>query len=369
MALLNGMYIHVIDEDFERSVEKSTHSVENGIDITDSVKKNPKELSLSGRIVNYTGYSYDENFEDAHSIRAWISLVKKDGSCFERMSFERLNDELVAFEGGTRWYDTGDIRYVDVDGNPMDISNGNDKDTVTAVFFEVVVPYEGKVRIQNDYVGYCAFNIINKSTTSYNVRDYDADAEELSDLIFSNTYNDERGRIRTEFINYDVVNNEPPVIEVSRSAAWVIEQINMLVETGSVIQYEGRNTLSNYQIKSFKTSHPNKVAGGAEFSMTLEECRTASNSYSADNIENGVGDGGNQQITEGDNSEIWYYVQLGDSIDGILNNDYADLSRPAIDGVEYSIYDWIMKKNPEAFETEGDISTLRAYQNILVGYR
>ena len=109
MALINGIYVHVITEDVDRSVESSSHSVESGIDITDTVKPNPTELNITGKIVNYSGYSATKQPEASNYITAWISLVKRDFSAFDRMNFERLNDELVAFEGGVQWVNTGHV--------------------------------------------------------------------------------------------------------------------------------------------------------------------------------------------------------------------------------------------------------------------
>lgn len=367
MALINGMYIHVTDEDISREISKSSHSVEQGIDVTDTVKPQSKSLSLQGKIVSYSAYTAASSTESEATITAWITLVKRDYSKFDTMSFERLNNELLAFENGTQWVDTGDIRYVDETGTPVQISenSGNIKE----VFFEVRMPYEGKVRIQNAYKDICAFNIINKSTTGYTVRDYWADAEELNDVVFSNTYNGERGRIRSEFINYDTVTEEVSASSVSRSAAWVIEQLNAIAESGALIKYEGRNLLESFQITSFQTSHPNTITGGANFSMTIEECRTASNAY-AENSE--LTDGGVQQVSTGDNEEVWYTTQPGDTVWGLVaadGADYKDLKRDAIDGTSYSAVDWVMAKNPNAFYTYGDFRTMKDGVSILLGTR
>lgn len=51
MALLNNMYIFVIDEDVSYGVEATSHPVEYGIDITDHVRRKPCTVSLSGEIV------------------------------------------------------------------------------------------------------------------------------------------------------------------------------------------------------------------------------------------------------------------------------------------------------------------------------
>lgn len=53
MAILNGLYIHVIDENAEREVDATSHPVETGIPTTDTVKAKALSISISGKIVNY----------------------------------------------------------------------------------------------------------------------------------------------------------------------------------------------------------------------------------------------------------------------------------------------------------------------------
>lgn len=53
MAILNCIYIHVIDESMERDVHATSHPVEEGIPTTDTVKPKALTLSLSGKIVDY----------------------------------------------------------------------------------------------------------------------------------------------------------------------------------------------------------------------------------------------------------------------------------------------------------------------------
>ena len=53
MAYLNDLYIHVVDEELTDEIEVSSHSVEDGIPLTDNIKRQPYKLSLSGKIVDY----------------------------------------------------------------------------------------------------------------------------------------------------------------------------------------------------------------------------------------------------------------------------------------------------------------------------
>ena len=57
MALINDMYIHVVDEKVTGSIDVSSHPVETGIDITDHVKPKPYAMSISGFIVGKDAWS------------------------------------------------------------------------------------------------------------------------------------------------------------------------------------------------------------------------------------------------------------------------------------------------------------------------
>lgn len=363
MALINGVYIHVIEENVNTEVEASEHAVENGAEITDHIKAKPTELSLSGKVVNYTAYTSETKTEQKQ-INAWLSLVKKDGSAFDTMSFDRLNNELLAFYGGANWADSGNIRYLDENENIVNC-NASESTKIYAVRFEMIMPYASTVRIQNAFKQYCCFNIINKSTTGYNVRDYDADSTTTNDYVLSNTYNGEYGRVRTEFTNYDMETTTVSSGE-EKSAAWVLDCLKGWLKSGALVTYEGRNAIVNCQIRSLNTEHPNTVTGGADFSMELRTFKGATNGYIAANGD--AANGGVQQISQGDNSEVWYEVQLGDSLYNLISQ-YGSLKRDPINGTAYTTIDWIMQKNPHAFDNPSDCTTLKAYEKILMGYR
>lgn len=53
MAVINGLYIHVTDESLTRDVDATSHPVESGIPLTDTVKAQAFSISLSGKIVDY----------------------------------------------------------------------------------------------------------------------------------------------------------------------------------------------------------------------------------------------------------------------------------------------------------------------------
>lgn len=68
MAILNGMYIHVVDESMEREVGATSHPVEEGIPTTDTVKAKELTISLNGKIVDYDSMKASEVLA---KLRAW----------------------------------------------------------------------------------------------------------------------------------------------------------------------------------------------------------------------------------------------------------------------------------------------------------
>lgn len=92
----------------------------------------------------------------------------------------------------------------------------------------------------------------------------------------------------------------------------VIAKLKELQDSGALVTYLGRNICRNMQIKMLKTSHPNTVAGGAEFEMELKECRLVSNAYIEESRD--IKDGGTQQIEKGENAAVYHEVKKGDTV-------------------------------------------------------
>lgn len=55
MALINNLYVCATSESVDRSVEITEHPVEDGLPLTDNVKRNSIKLSISGYIVGFNG--------------------------------------------------------------------------------------------------------------------------------------------------------------------------------------------------------------------------------------------------------------------------------------------------------------------------
>lgn len=75
MAILNGLYIHVVDESVDRDVQATSHPVEEGIPTTDTVKLKALSISLSGKIVDYDNTKAEQVLEKLQTWQEAGSLL------------------------------------------------------------------------------------------------------------------------------------------------------------------------------------------------------------------------------------------------------------------------------------------------------
>ena len=72
MAYINNHYVFVESEDVSRGVEITTHSVEQGLDITDNIKRSPVSISISGEIVGENAATVLSNLTALHQSGKYI---------------------------------------------------------------------------------------------------------------------------------------------------------------------------------------------------------------------------------------------------------------------------------------------------------
>lgn len=122
MALINDTYIFVKSEDVSRDMEISSHPVEEGIDLTDCVRRSPLSLSLSGELV---GSDYEDVISELESLQ-------KSGELVEYIGVNIVSDVIVTKFSTTH---TGEIRggcefsmelkEVRIASSPFASGNGN----------------------------------------------------------------------------------------------------------------------------------------------------------------------------------------------------------------------------------------------------
>lgn len=92
MALINGLYVFVEDEQVEREVEVTSHPVEKGIDITDNVKSKPTTLSLKGKLVDHGDVKSYEVLGKLRQLQQLGSLIDYSGrNIFDNMQIVTFN--------------------------------------------------------------------------------------------------------------------------------------------------------------------------------------------------------------------------------------------------------------------------------------
>lgn len=89
MPTINNIYVWVEGEDVDRSVTVPQHPVETGLPITDNVRKNPKILSISGKIVDTSNLS-------AKAIISKIEELKNSGSLIKYSGRNVLGNYLIS---------------------------------------------------------------------------------------------------------------------------------------------------------------------------------------------------------------------------------------------------------------------------------
>lgn len=77
MATIGGLYIFIIDESINRTVESTEHATEKGLPLTDHVKRNPIELSISGHIL---GKNYKKIIDQIYTWQKNGTLVSYVGN-------------------------------------------------------------------------------------------------------------------------------------------------------------------------------------------------------------------------------------------------------------------------------------------------
>lgn len=72
MALMNGMYLFVTEEQISHGVQVPEHPVEEGLDLTDFVRPNSMQVSLTGEIVGEDAVNTIEKIKEIQRKGAYV---------------------------------------------------------------------------------------------------------------------------------------------------------------------------------------------------------------------------------------------------------------------------------------------------------
>lgn len=153
-----------------------------------------------------------------------------------------------------------------------------------------------------------------------------------------------------------------------KTAKEIVTLIEDMMLKGTVVTYNGGDSIKNVQITSFGTKTSSEVWGGYEFDMSLQERRFAQNAYKESDVKNG----GQKQVDKGDNSEVYYTVKKGDCVAALVAEPkapYKNLKREGAKSGYWGACNWVMDKNPKAFSRAKDFRTLKIGAKLLVGTR
>lgn len=122
MALINDIYLFVESEDVTRETTASTHPVEEGIELTDHVRRSPLALGLSGEIV---GSTYEDDIAE-------IESLQKSGELVEYVGINLVSDVVISkfstthaggIRGGCRF--TMELKEIRIASSPYSEGSGN----------------------------------------------------------------------------------------------------------------------------------------------------------------------------------------------------------------------------------------------------
>lgn len=92
MALINDIWIQVIEEKVGRDIQSTDHPTEKGIDITDNVKRQPITLSLTGKIVDTDNLKSHEAYNKLYNLQEKGSLITYSGrNILKNMQIQSFN--------------------------------------------------------------------------------------------------------------------------------------------------------------------------------------------------------------------------------------------------------------------------------------
>lgn len=122
MALINDIYVFIETESVKREAQVSQHPVEEGIDLTDHVKRSPVMLSLTGSIVG----------EDYENDILRLDEMHRDGRIIEYVGINLISDAVIMsfttehtgeIRGGCRF--TMEICEIRIAASPFVAGSGN----------------------------------------------------------------------------------------------------------------------------------------------------------------------------------------------------------------------------------------------------
>lgn len=288
MAIINGLYIHVKTESAQREVSMTSHPVESGLPLTDTVKAKAMHISLSGKIVDYGSTTAAQVYA---KIKAW----QESGS-------------LIEYRGRNT---ASSMQIRSFDANYTNANNGGADFSMELV----------EVRIAKS-------SYVPKKTSSA-TQATEAKKSQNLEIKVGDTVVFKGGSV------YKSSDAKKAAATRSRSTCKVtkISTASYSVHQYHVISSDGKN-----------------VYGWVD-KATLEGTKATSTS--------GTTNAGTQQVKSSSSKKsVYHTVKKGDTVSALVNKYKTGKS-----------VSWVINNNPKAFSKKGDARTLQIGKKLLMGYK
>ena len=287
MALINNYYVHVTEENVTSGIESTTHPVEKGLDITDTIRKTPKEISLTGKIVKVGSMP-------ANAIVVGLENLMQNGSLVKYIGRNSVvNVQIQSFNHS----------------HPNTIAGGCDFDMTLRVVRIAQPSYKSTSTKSN--------NNTNKTSTmpkSTSIKTGDVVIFTGGNVYVSSTASQPAANRGKSTCKVTIINtNKHPYHLISNDGGKVYGWVDK----------------ANVQTKSSTTTK-------------------ATTSKST------------KQVTSGDNKAVYHTVKKGNTVWGLVNNNYKSLGKSV---------QWVIDNNPKCFSKKGDPTTLIVGSKLLMGYK
>lgn len=94
MALINNIYVHVVEEGVNNDVNTVSHPTESGFAVSSSIRKQPISLNISGNIVGTDNMTAKQVADKLKKLQLDGSLITYKGACgtLQNLQIQSFND-------------------------------------------------------------------------------------------------------------------------------------------------------------------------------------------------------------------------------------------------------------------------------------
>lgn len=95
MALINNIYVLVEEESYSGEVTTTSHPTESGLPTSDTIRKQPITINLSGKIANTSSLTTKETVDKLEALKNSGSVIKYVGQCGTKTNLQIKSFEHI----------------------------------------------------------------------------------------------------------------------------------------------------------------------------------------------------------------------------------------------------------------------------------